>query len=107
MILLGNILIGIGTILDSVIFFLLILYFLRFIISWVNPDPMNMFVQLITGATDPLLFWMRRWVRPIGMFDMAFFVVVLGLLFLRVALVQSIIDYGHIARASAPQVIGH
>ena len=98
MILLGNLLIAVGTVLDSLIIFFLILYFLRFIFSWVNPDPNNMVVQLVTSATDPLLVLVRRKIRPIGMFDIAFFFVVLGLIFLRIALVQSVLDYGMILR---------
>lgn len=97
-ILLGNFLIAIGQVLDAVMSFYSIVFLLLFIFSWVNPDPSNVFVQFVHGITDPILRRIRSKVKPIGMFDMAFFVAILLLIFVKAFIVVSLIDYGQILK---------
>ena len=96
MILLGNLLIGIGTILHLVLTLFVWLFLIRAILSWVNPDPSNPIVRFIYGSTDPFLVRIRSKIRPIGMFDLSVMIVVIALFFLDIVLAQSLIDYGHL-----------
>lgn len=95
MILIGNLLIGVGQVLDMILGFYMILFFLLFIISWVNPDPNNMFVKIIYDLTNPILSRLRRYIKPIGMLDMAFIAALCTIIFLQSFLVRSMIDYGN------------
>lgn len=96
MVLLGNFLIGIGSVLHMVLTFFIWLFVIRAILSWVNPDPSNGIVRFIYGSTDPFLYRVRSKIRPIGMFDLSVIVVVIGLFFLDMVIAQSLIDYGQI-----------
>lgn len=93
-ILLGNFLIGVGTILHSVVWLAQFLMIARAVLSWVSPDPYNPLVQFIHGTTEPILYHIRRYVPPLGMLDMSVLVALLGLYFLDIFLVQSIVEVG-------------
>lgn len=94
MILLGNLLLGISRVLDVVINIVIWLMIIRAVLSWVNPDPNNPIVQFLYSSTDPLLQRVRRYVKPVGMFDISVIVVILVLYFLETFLVGSIAQYG-------------
>jgi YggT family protein len=95
MILLGNILIGIGQILHGLISIYTIIIIIGALISWVNPDPMNSIVRFIREATEPLLRPIRRHLPVVigGRLDLSPLVLLLGLQFIDVALVQSLMEY--------------
>jgi YggT family protein len=99
MILIGNLLIGLAAVLDMILGFYMILFFLLFILSWVNPDPNNMFVKIVYDLTNPILNRVRRYIKPIGMLDMAFLATLCSIIFLQSFLVQSMKDYGSRIRA--------
>lgn len=89
----ANFLAGLAQILDLAlnIYFWLILA--RAVLSWVNPDPYNPIVRFLYGATDPVLYWIRRKVPVVfGGIDFSPIVVILVISFLRLFLVQSLID---------------
>ncbi len=46
----------------------------RALLSWIRPDPYNPIVRFIWSATEPLLAPFRRFVPPVGMFDVSFIV---------------------------------
>lgn len=94
MILLGNLLIALGGILHSVIYFYNLILLGRAICSWVNADPNNRFVQFLYATTEPVLVPIRRKVPPLGMLDSAFLILLLSLYFVDAFVVQSIADYG-------------
>ncbi len=93
-ILIGNFLIAIGTVLHSVVWLFQFLFIARAILSWVSPDPYNPIVQFINGSTEPVLYRLRRYVPPLGMFDMSVLVALFGLYFLDIFLVQTIVELG-------------
>ena len=101
MILLGNLLIGVGQVLSSVVTILYIILFVRAIISWFSPDPRNQLVQFLSSVTEPILQPVRKRIPPFGMIDMSIIVVFLGLLLLESVLVASMIDYGYVIKNSA------
>ncbi len=43
----------------------------RVLLSWVNPDPYNPIIQLLTRVTDPILIPFRRVIPPIAGLDLS------------------------------------
>jgi len=97
MVVLGNLLIGIG---EAVRFVLMVYTWLligRAIVSWVNADPRNAIVRFLYMATEPALRIIRRWL-PVSLrhfpLDIAFLVLFAIVIVLRQAVAQSLIDIG-------------
>lgn len=66
---------------------------IRALISWVNPDPYNPLVQFLYKVTEPVLEPVRRRMGWFGMgIDLSPMVVILGIIFLRVFLIDSLIQ---------------
>lgn len=94
-ILLGNLLLAVGGILSILIKAFNFLIIARVIISWVNADPFNPLVRIITSSTDPLLNPIkRRMPRMAGPIDFSPLILILVLFFLDQFLVASLLDYG-------------
>lgn len=55
---------------------------IRVILSWVNPDPYNPAVSLLTRLTDPIMRPAQRLIQPIGGIDLSPMVVVIALVLL-------------------------
>jgi YggT family protein len=88
----GNVLQGLATILDYVLWLYMWIIIARALISWVNPDPWNPIVQFLQRATEPVLYPIRRrlgWGMGI---DISPIVAILIIIFLQFALVQSLRD---------------
>ena len=94
MILLGGIIRGIGVVLDSLLVFALFMVFARVIVSWVSADPFNPIVRFIVSSTDPLLRPIRRYIPAFGQLDLSPFILALLVIFLRIAVAESLILYG-------------
>ena len=101
MILIGNILIGLGTLLSSLISFFIFLFIAKAVLSWVSPDPYNPIVQFINNCTEPILRYVRRVIPPLGMFDISIIIAILILIFVQSVLGQSLIDYGKMLKFSS------
>ena len=63
------------------------------VLSWVNADPYNPIVQAIRSVTEPVFRWVRRRVpfAVVGMLDLSPFLVLLGVYFLKIFLVNSLV----------------
>jgi YggT family protein len=81
-----------ATVLDSVLVIYMWIVIARAILSWVNPDPYNPIVRFLYNATEPLLYRVRRILPAFGGLDMSPIVIILGIMFLRIFLVQSLFD---------------
>ncbi len=89
----GNVLEGIATILDTVLWLYMWVIIIRSLISWVNPDPWNPIVQFLQRATDPVLFQIRKRLGMGGMgFDFSPIIAILFIMFLQIAVVGSLKD---------------
>ena len=95
MVLLFWFLIATANLLHSVIFFFIILLFIRALLSWARPDPTTGFVMFVNGATDPLLNKIRRYVPPLGFLDLSLFVLMLALYFLDTFIVGAVTTFAH------------
>ena len=89
----GNALSGVAIILDYVLSLYMWVIIARALISWVNPDPWNPIVQFLNRATEPVLAPIRRWIGlRIGM-DVSPIIVILIIIFLQKAVVQSLEEF--------------
>jgi len=61
------------------------------VLSWVRPDPYNPIVRFINQVTEPLFYQIRRRIpSAFGGIDFAPMIVILGVVFLRIFLVDSL-----------------
>jgi YggT family protein len=63
---------------------------IRVILSWLNPDPYNPAVALLTHLTDPIMRPAQRFIQPIGGIDLSPMVVIIGLVLLEMLLIPPI-----------------
>src|SRR5207248_10176541 len=100
MFVLANFLIAIATVLGMLITRYIYVIIARAIISWVNPDPYNPIVRFLYNVTEPVLYRVRR-TFPFayaGGLDLSPMIVLLGLYFLQIFLVQSLRDFAYTLR---------
>ena len=95
MFIIGYFLVALAEILDLILVFLMILIFARAVLSWVSPDPYNPIVRFIRNVTEPILYRIRSKMPVIyGGFDLSPIIVILGIIFLRIFLVESLTQMG-------------
>ncbi len=82
----------IAIIINIVIIIYIWVIVLRALISWVNPDPFNPAVKFLRDITDPVLVPARRLFPFGGMVDLSPIIVILILLFLRIVIVQLLLN---------------
>lgn len=64
----------------------------RAILSWVSPDPYNPIVRFIHQVTDPVLYQVRKRIPTVfGGIDVSPIIVLLGIVFLRIFIVESLV----------------
>jgi YggT family protein len=88
---LGNL---VGALAEVVSILLTLLYWLiiiRALVSWVNPDPFNPFVQFLQRTTEPILEPIRRLLPPLA-FDISPILAIIAIVFLRRFLVGTLLD---------------
>jgi YggT family protein len=88
----GNMLWGAAVVLDYVLWLYMWVIIARALISWVNPDPWNPIVQFLQRVTEPVLFPIRKRLGFAMGLDLSPIIILLMILFLQVALVQSLKD---------------
>jgi YggT family protein len=88
----ANLLEAIAYILNMGLTFLLILVFARAVISWVQASPYNPIVQFLYTTTEPILRPIRRRLPPMSGIDISPLVVLVIIVFLQRALVQTLFD---------------
>ena len=99
----GNVLIGLGQVLNSALWVYSWVLIARAIVSWVNADPRNPIVRFLHAATDPPLRVVRaRLPTNLRYFpiDVAFLVLFAIVLFAQFAVAQNLIDFGARLRRS-------
>jgi YggT family protein len=78
---------------DALFFVLFWAIVIRVFISWFSPDPFNPLVQFLSGITDPILNFFRRFLPlQIGMMDFAPFVVLILIQLLQMAVNRGLIQ---------------
>ncbi|MBN1871319.1 MAG: YggT family protein [Candidatus Omnitrophica bacterium] len=96
MFILGNLLIAVGMILNKVIEIYYFILIVRVLISWVNPDPYNLIVQILYRITEPILRPFRR-IVPLGGIglDISPIFAMLALFFIQRFFVFSLVHLGY------------
>ncbi len=86
----GNVLLGVATVVDYVLWLYMWVIIARAVISWVSPDPWNPIVQFLERATEPVLAPIRRWIGWRMGLDLSPMVAILIIIFLQIALVNTL-----------------
>lgn len=92
MFVMGNVLLGVATVLDYALWFYMWIIIARALISWVNPDPWNPIVQFLDRATEPVLSPIRRTLGWRMGIDVSPLIAIVAITFLQIAVVQSLKD---------------
>ncbi len=92
MFIIGNFLSGIAQVLNMLLSLYMWIIIARAVLSWVNPDPYNPIVRFINQATEPVLYQVRRYLPSFGGIDFSPIVVLLLIVFLREAVVTSLLQ---------------
>jgi YggT family protein len=89
----GNFIEAAARIIDIGLSIYMWLIIIRAVLSWVNPDPYNTVVIFLYRVTEPVLYYVRRWIplRGLGI-DISPVVVILGIVFLQSFLVRSMLQ---------------
>jgi len=95
----GNVMLGVAKVLDIVLNIYMWVIIIRALISWVNPDPHNPIVQILTRMTEPALRPIRRLVPPyrIGI-DLSPLIAILIIIFLQYAVIDTLKSIGYSMR---------
>lgn len=70
--------------------FLLLSMLIRAVASWFGLDERNAFIRFFVKVTDPFIVPIRRYVKPIGMFDISFILAWFLLYILQILLLQAL-----------------
>ena len=95
MFVMSNLLQGLATVLDTVLWLYMWVIIARALISWVNPDPWNPIVQFLERVTEPVLSPIRRWVGWKMGIDLSPIIAILIISFLQIAVVKTLSDFAH------------
>ena len=95
MFILGNFIIALATVIDYVLVLYMWIVIARAVLSWVNPDPYNPIVRVISNLTDPVMDQIRRRL-PVtyGGIDLSPIVIFLAIIFLQKFVVNSLYALG-------------
>ena len=95
MFVMSNVLQGLATVLDTVLWLYMWVIIARALISWVNPDPWNPIVQFLERVTEPVLAPLRRWIGWRMGIDLSPIIAILIISFLQIAVVKTLSDFAH------------
>jgi YggT family protein len=100
---LGNIVRGLAWIIGNILTIYFYIVIASAIISWVNPDPYNPIVRFLRNVTEPVYFYVRRYIPfvYIGGFDLSPIVVLVVIQLLQFVIVDNL---SHLAYQMAPAI---
>jgi YggT family protein len=88
----GNFLQAVAQILHMAINIYVWIVIISALSSWLNPDPYNPIVRFLRGATEPLLYRIRRFLPMAGGIDFSPLVLILALYFVDMFVVRTLSD---------------
>lgn len=95
MFIIANFIKAVAVVLDMALTIYLFIVIARAILSWVNPDPNNPIVRFIHNATEPVLNRIRSKIPYMGGLDVSPLVVIAGVYFVRIFVVDSLYHLAH------------
>ena len=95
----GNVILGIARVLGIALNIYMWTIIIRALLSWVNPDPYNPIVQVLTRVTEPVLRPIRKLVPSwkLGV-DLSPLIAILIIYFLEIAVVDTLARIGNSMR---------
>src|SRR5438552_8747744 len=94
MFVIGNLLSAIASVLDTLLYVLMIVIFINAILSWVRPDPNNPIVMFLDRVSDLVCSPIRRLFQTvISGIDLAPFIAMLALLFFQMFAVHTLRNF--------------
>ncbi len=92
MFIISNFIKAFAFILDSIFSIYFWIVIISAILSWVRPDPYNPIVRVLYSLTEPVYYRIRKWIPFvfIGGLDLSPIVVLLGIEFLKIFVVDSL-----------------
>ena len=95
MFVLGDFLIAVAKIVDTLLEIYKWVVIISALISWVNPDPYNPIVRFLHSVTEPAFRPIRRLIGyRLGPIDVSPIIVILGIIFVQSFLVRSLVKFG-------------
>ncbi len=95
MLIVGNLLMAVGRIADMLLELYKWVVIIAALISWVSPDPYNPIVRFLRNVTEPVFRPIRRVLgNRLGPIDISPIVVILGILFIQMVIIRSLIEIG-------------
>jgi YggT family protein len=102
MILLGNLMVTVAEIVNSLLTLYYWIVIIAALISWVNPDPYNPVARFLRAVTEPVLRPVRRLIgNRLGPIDISPLVVIFGIIFIQKFLLRSLIEIGYKIKGGA------
>lgn len=92
---LGNLTMAVATVLDMAINLMFLVLLARVVLSWIQPDFGHPVSQTVFALTEPLLLPIRRGLRRVAGYtqiDVSPIIAFFGLVFLRMFLVQTLVE---------------
>ncbi|MCH8928618.1 MAG: YggT family protein [Candidatus Marinimicrobia bacterium] len=93
MVVIGNLLVAIGKILDLIISVGYVLFIIRAVISWIEVDKSSQYYSFLINVTEPVLEPIRKYL-PGGAMDFSPMAAMLILYFADIFVVESLLDIG-------------
>lgn len=92
---LGNFLLTVAGILDSLLTVYSIIVLVACLITWVNPDPYNPIVRILRTLTEPVFYRIRKWIPFvfIGGLDLSPIVLLIFIQLAKGVIVQSLYQF--------------
>ncbi|MBI3592764.1 MAG: YggT family protein [Nitrospirae bacterium] len=98
----ANFIIAAAKILDTLLNIYSWIIIISALISWVNPDPYNPIVRFLHSITEPALRPIRRLIGyRLGPIDISPLIVILAIMFIRMFLIGSLIEFGYKLKGGA------
>ena len=100
MFVIGNLLLGLAYVINTVLVLFMWIVIARAVLSWINPNPyhpiVRSIIRFIYDVSEPVLTRIRALIpMNFGGIDLSPIVVILGVTFLRIFLVQSLVGLAH------------
>lgn len=92
----SNFLVGLSSILDTLLTIYFWIVFIAVAITWVNPNPYNPIIRILRGLTEPVLYRARKWLPFLraGGFDFSPIAVLVAIQLVRYVVVKSLAEFG-------------
>lgn len=102
MIILGNLLLAVASILNMLLDVYTWVVIIAALISWVSPDPYNPIVRFLHSVTEPVFRRIRRIIGyRLGPIDISPIIVILGIIFMQKFFIASLVEIGHKIKGGA------